>query len=353
MQEIETSGSSMKRKLIYRLDELNQTFNDRVGKKCANLGEMTGLGLNVPPGFAVSIDAYKRYMKKTGLGDRIADYFVKQGADLGKDLARQMEVSKAVREMFGNTPMPVDLDEEITAHYRNLCKNSGNEDLAVAVRSSGTISMPGQMETYLNVTGGQDVVRKIIAVWTSSFNNRAIAYRLERQLSIDKAPIGVAVLRMVAARSAGVVLTLVPTTGALDKVVIEGNWGLGESVVSGAVNPDSFTVDKETLEIQKKVNTKTRCVICAGEGTAEVDVPSRKQALPCLNDDEILEITRIAKQTEAHFGVPQDMEWVVDDKLPFPESVIWVQARPATFVSRDENEEIEYLLDQMVRFFET
>lgn len=353
MQEIDTSGSSMKRKSIYWLDELNQAFNDRVGKKCANLGEMIGLGLNVPPGFAVSIDAYKRYMESTGLGDRIADYFAEQGAGLGKDLNRQMEASKAVQEMFGDTPMPADLSEEIAAHYRTLCQSNGNEDLAVAVRSSGTISMPGQMETYLNVTGGQDVVSKIIAVWTSSFNNRAIAFRLERQLPIDKAPIGVAVLRMIDARSAGVVLTLVPTTGALDKVVIEGNWGLGESVVSGAVNPDSFTVDKETLEIQKKVSTKTRCVICAGEGTAVVDVPSRKRALPCLNDDEILEITRIAKQTEAHFGVPQDMEWVVDDKLSFPESVIWVQARPATFVSKDKDEEIEYLLDQMVRFFES
>ncbi len=353
MQKIDCGGSPMTGKPIYLLDELNQAFNDRVGKKCANLGELTGLGLNVPPGFAVSIDAYERYMKSTGLGERIVNYFAEQGAGLDKDLARQMEVSKAVREMFGNTLMPADLDEEITAHYRTLCENSGVEDLAVAVRSSGTISMPGQMETYLNVTGGQDVVRKIIAVWASSFNNRAIAFRLERDLPIDKAPIGVAVLRMVEARSAGVVLTLVPTTGALDKIVIEANWGLGESVVSGAVNPDSFTVDKDTLEIQKKVSTKTRCVICAGEGTAVVDVPSEKQALPCLNDDEILEITRIAKQTEVHFGVPQDMEWVVDDKLPFPESIIWVQARPATFVSKDEDQEIEYLLDQMVRFFET
>jgi pyruvate,water dikinase len=342
----------MKRKSIYWLDELNQACSDLVGKKCANLGEMTGLGMKVPPGFAVSVDAYEQYMQRTGLGKRIADYFAEQGTNLGKDLAKQMEASKAVQAMFRNTPMPADLDKEIAAHYRTLCENSGADDLAVAVRSSGAISMPGQMETYLNVTGGQDVVRKIIAVWASSFNNRAIAFRLERDLPIDKAPIGVAVLRMVEARSAGVVLTLVPTTGALDKIVIEANWGLGESVVSGAVNPDSFTVDKDTLEIQKKVSTKTRCVICAGEGTAVVDVPSEKQALPCLNDDEILEITRIAKQTEAHFGVPQDMEWVVDDKLPFPESIIWVQARPAKFASRDKDEEIEYLLDQMVRFFE-
>ena len=352
MHEIDISGNSIKRKSIYWLEELNQALNDRVGKKCANLGEMTNLGLKVPPGFAVSLDAYEQYMQRTGLGDRIADYFGEQGTGLRKDLAKQMEASNAIQEMFENTPMPADLDEEIAAHYRTLCENSGNEDLAVAVRSSGVISMPGQMETYLNVTGGQDVVRKIIAVWASSFNNRAIAFRLERDLPIDKAPIGVAVLRMVEARSAGVVLTLVPTTGALDKVVIEGNWGLGESVVSGVVNPDSFTVDKVTLAIEKKVSTKTRYVVCTGEGTAMVDVPAEKRAVACLKDDEIREITQIAKKTEAHFGVPQDMEWVVDDKLLFPENIIWVQARPAKFASRDKDEEIEYLLDQMVRFFE-
>ena len=343
----------MKHKSIYWLDELNQTLNDLVGKKCANLGEMTGLGLKVPPGFAVSVVAYEQYMQRTGLGERIADYFAEQGTSLANDLAMQMEASKAVQEMFRNTPMPADLDKEITEHYRTLCENSGHEDLAVAVRSSGAISMPGQMETYLNVTGGQDVVRKIIAVWASSFNNRAIAFRLERELPIDKASIGVAVLRMVDARSAGVVLTLVPTTGALDKVVIEGNWGLGESVVSGEVNPDSFTVDKDTLVIDKKVGTKNRCVVRAGEGTAMVDVPTEKQTLPCLNDDEILEIARIAKQTESHFGVPQDMEWVVDEKLPFPENIIWVQTRPAKSAAQNEDEEINYLLDQMARFFGT
>lgn len=343
----------MKRKPFYWLDELNQAFSDLVGKKCANLGEMTGLGLKVPPGFAVSIDAYEQYMQRTDLGERVADYFAEQGTSLDKDLAKQMEASKAVQEMFRNTPMPADLDKEIAAYYQTLCEKSGNEDLAVAVRSSGAISMPGQMETYLNVTGAQDVVRKIIAVWASSFNNRAIAFRLERELPIDKAPIGVAVLRMVDARSAGIVLTLVPTTGALDKVVIEGNWGLGESVVSGEVNPDSFTVDKDTLAIEKKLSTKTHYVIRAGEGTVMVDVPPEKQALPCLNDDEILEITRIAKQTESHFGVPQDMEWVVDDKLPFPENIIWVQTRPAKSAAQDEDEEIDYLLDQMARFFES
>jgi pyruvate, water dikinase len=352
MNKSDISGNSITRKSFYWLDELNQAYSDLVGKKCANLGELTSLDLNVPPGFAVSVDAYEKYMQDTGLGEKIAGYFAGH-TDLDKDLGKQMEAAKVVQEMFRSTPMPADMDEEISNYYRALCEKSDDENLAVAVRSSGAISMPGQMETYLNVSGGQDVVARIIAVWASSFNNRAIAFRLERELPIDKAPIGVAVLKMVDARSAGVVLTLVPTTGALDKVVVEGNWGLGESVVSGEVNPDSFTVDKDTLAIEKKLSTKTRCVVRTGEGTAMVDVPPEKQTLSCLNDDEVLEITRIAKQTESYFGVAQDMEWVVDEKLPFPENIIWVQARPAKSAATDEGEEIEYLLDQMARFFGT
>jgi len=352
MNEIDINRSSMERKSIYWLEELNQASNDLVGKKCANLGEMTSLGLNVPPGFAVSVDAYEKYMQDTSLGEKIATYFAEH-TDLDKDLGKQMEAATVIQEMFRSTPMPAELEEEISACYRTLCEESGNEQLAVAVRSSGAVSMPGQMETYLNVSGAEDVVNKIIAVWASSFNNRAIAFRLERQLPVDKAPIGVAVLGLVNARSAGVVLTLVPNTGALDKIVVEGNWGLGESVVSGEVNPDSFTVDKDSLAIEKKLSTKTRCVVRSGDGTVMVDVPSEKQTLPCLNDDEVLEITRIAKQTESYFGVPQDMEWVVDENLSFPENIIWVQARPAKFTATDEDEEIDYVLDQMARFFGT
>jgi pyruvate, water dikinase len=344
------SENVITRKSFYWLNELDQTYVDLVGKKCANLGELTSLDLNVPPGFAVSVDAYEKYMQDTGLGEKIADYFASH-SDLDKDLGKQIEVAKVVQKMFKSTPMPADMDKEISNYYRILCEKSADENLAVAVRSSGAISMPGQMETYLNVCGAQDVVAKIIAVWASSFNNRAIAFRLERELPVEKAPIGVAVLSLVEARSAGVVLTLVPTTGALDKVVIEGNWGLGESVVSGEVNPDNFMVDKSTLAIEKKLSVKTRCVVRSGDGTAMVDVPAEKQTQACLNDDEILEITRIAKQTESYFGVAQDMEWVVDENLSFPENIIWVQTRPAKSSARSEEEEIDYLLDQMTRFF--
>jgi len=341
----------MSDKWVYWLEELGQDANNLVGKKCANLGEMTQLGMRVPPGFAISVHGYERFMNLTGLGERIAAYFATLGEDLKKTVAKQIEASRAAQAMIREAPVPAAVADEIAAHYRALCERCSMADVPVAVRSSGAVSMPGQMETYLNVQGEAEVVRKVVEVWESTFNTRAIAFRLEKGMPVAKAPIGVAVLKMVNAKSAGVVLTVAPTTGDLERIVIEGNWGLGESVVSGEMNPDNFIVDKASLAIEKKINRKTQWVVPNGRGTRKAEVPAELQDLPCLEDDEILEIVRIARNVEDHFGVPQDMEWVVDKDLGFPESVIWVQARPAKYTAKKADADTEYLLDRMTQLF--
>ena len=338
-------------KWIFWLEELGQDCNDTVGKKCANLGEMTKLGMCVPPGFAISVHGYETFMELTGLGERIEAYFATLGEDLKTSVAKQMEASRAAIRMIREAVVPAAVADEIEAHYRTLCQRCSMQAVPVAVRSSGSVSMPGQMESYLNVQGEADVVRKVIEVWESSFNTRAIAFRLEKGMPVAKAPIGVAVLKMVNAKSAGVVLTVAPTTGDLDRIVIEGNWGLGESVVSGEMNPDNFIVHKDSLAIDKTINTKTLWVNANGRGTTQSAVPPELQDLPCLEDDEILEIARVALNVENHFGVPQDMEWVVDKDLPFPDSVIWVQARPAKYTPKKAGADTEYLLDQMTQLF--
>ena len=338
-------------KWIYWLEELGREHNDLVGKKCANLGEMTRLGMRVPPGFAVSVEGYRRFMDRTGLGERLARYFGEHGQALAEDVGLQLRVSREVRAMIRQTPVPEDMAGQIASHYRELCTRCAQPEVAVAVRSSGAVSMPGQMDTYLNVRGEAEVVRKVREVWESTFNARAIAFRLERGLRVDEAPIGVAVLKMVNAKSAGVALTVVPTVGDLDKVVIEGNWGLGESVVSGEINPDRFVVDKKTSRVEKHLNRKTKQVVFMPEGTALAEVPPELQDRPCLEDREILEIARIAQHVERHFGVPQDMEWVVDRDLPFPENIVWVQTRPARYTRRDARADTEYLLDRMTQLF--
>jgi len=341
----------MSKKWIYSLDELGQEHADLVGRKCANLGEMTKLGMRVPPGFAISVDGFEKYMRETGLGKRIEAYFAALGEDLKKSIQKQMEASAAAKQMMAETPLPASIADHIERSYEALCAGCSATGLPVAVRSSGAVSMPGQMETYLHVRGSAEVTRRVREVWESTFNTRAISFRLEKGMQVDKAPIGIAVIRMVNAKSAGVVLTVIPTTGDVDHAVIEGNWGLGESVVSGEITPDNFIIHKASLAIEKKVSKKTRWVVSTANGTAKADVPVDLQDMPCLEDDEIRELARIALHVEKHFGVPQDMEWVVDKDLPFPESVIWVQARAAKFTAKPKEADTDYITDQMARLF--
>lgn len=341
----------MAKKWIYALEELGQQHVELVGRKCAHLGEMTKLGMRVPHGFAISVDGFGKFMRETGLDRKIGDHFATLGDGLRKSVQKQMEASAAVKTMIAATPVPDEISEGIAASYEALCARFGEKDMPVAVRSSGAVSMPGQMETYLHVRGAADVTRRVIEVWESTFNTRAIAFRLEKGMPVDMAPIGVAVIRMVNAKSAGVVLTVIPTTGDTDHAVIEGNWGLGESVVSGDITPDNFVVDKTCLTIERNISHKTKWVVPVGKGTAKADVPPHMQDAPCLEDREIQELMRVALNVEKHFGVPQDMEWVIDKDLPYPENVIWVQARAAKFTPKRKDADADYLVDQMARLF--
>lgn len=339
----------MSKKWLYWFEELNSGHNDLVGKKCANLGEMTSLGMRIPPGFAVSVDGYERFMEQTGAGEFIRRYVRDNMSEL-KGVKKQVEASRTIRQMIESQEMPADMRDELYRYYDELMKRAGAEEIAVAVRSSGAVSMPGQMETFLNVRRKEGVVRKIIEVWGSAFTTRAIAFRLEKGMPMEKAPIGVAVLKMVEAKSAGVVLTVLPTIGDTSKVVVEGNWGLGESVVSGDINPDQFVVDKENGCVDCTVNKKTRMIVYKDSGTAMTEVPEDLQCKRCVDEEELREIVRIARQVEAHFNCPQDMEWVLDVTGCCPHNLYWVQARPAKF-SKAKEKESEYLAELMTRMF--
>jgi pyruvate,water dikinase len=339
----------MATKWIYWFDELGSKHNEMVGKKCANLGEMTQLGMRVPPGFAICVDGYEQFMEQSGAGEEIRRY-VKGSVRGFKEVENQIEASRTIRGIIESKPMPYEMRKELDAHYDELCSRVGTDRIRVAVRSSGSVSMPGQMETFLNVSGKDAVSSHVIKVWGSAFTARAIAFRMEKGMEMERAPIGVAVLKMVNAKSAGVVLTVLPTTGDTSKIVVEGNWGLGESVVSGEVNPDHFVVDKETKAIECNISCKTKMVVYRGLGTSTADVPKDIQNQPCLSTSEVLEIARISLDVEKYFNTPQDMEWVVDPDLPFPENIFWVQARPAKFSKKKEND-AEYIAELMTRVF--
>jgi len=332
---------------VFWFEELGQEHNDLVGKKCANLGEMTKIGLRVPPGFALSVEAYKDFMRMTGAIYEIQKYLTKFGP---KDLKQFNESSADIRQIVQSKAMPEEMKETIVSHYKELCRRCNTVEVAVSTRSAGSVSHPGQYETYLNVIGESDLVDKIRKVWASTFNPRSLTFRSRKGTPLESDPIGVAVLKMVNARAAGVIFTADPNTGDTTRMIIEANWGLGESVVSGESTPDVYILDKESLEIrERKLGPKSRYVTFKEVGVAGEEIPPEKRGKFCLSDEEAKEIAKLGKILENHFGVPQDAEWAIDEALPFPESVILLQTRAEVIAQRKSP--VDQIVDLMLSRF--
>ena len=331
---------------IFRIEELGQEFNSLVGKKCANLGEMAKIGLRVPPGFSLSLDAYRRFMSETGADKEIDKYL--NGLKHGFETIDQFnEASAELRKIVESKEMPEEMKDRILSYYREIGRKCNAERVAVSTRSAGASSHPGQYETHLNVIGESDLIRNIIKVWSSSFNARSLSARKRLGLPLGSDPIGVAVIKMVNARSAGVLFTADPNTGNRSIMIIEANWGLGESVVGGEALPDVYVLDKESLEIvDTKLGSKKRCITCQEVGVAEVETSPDQCNAFCLSDQEVKEIGRLGKILEAHFGVPQDTEWAVDQDLQCPESVILLQTRSE--VIAEQKKPVDRILDLML-----
>ena len=331
---------------IFRIEELGQEFNPLVGKKCANLGEMAKIGLRVPPGFALSLDAYRLFMSETGADKEINQYL--NGLNHGFETIDQFnEASAELRRIVESKEMPGEMKDQILLHYREICRKSSKERVPVSTRSAGAASHPGQYETHLNVIGESDLIKNIIKVWSSTFNDRSLSARKRLGLPLGSDPIGVAVIKMVNARSAGVLFTADPNTGNRSIMIIEANWGLGESVVGGEALPDVYVLDKESLEIvDTKLGSKKRCITCQEVGVAEVETSPDQCSAFCLSDQEVKEIGRLGKILEAHFGVPQDTEWAVDQDLQCPESVVLLQTRAE--VIAEQKKPVDRILDLML-----
>ncbi|MGC9108274.1 MAG: phosphoenolpyruvate synthase, partial [Infirmifilum sp.] len=287
----------------------------------------------------VTAYAYKRFIEEKGIKDKIYEIIrkhVPQGAAKPEDY---MEASQEIRKLIESTPMPKDIEEEIRKAYRELSKRVGKTEEFVAVRSSATAedlpdaSFAGQQDTYLNVKGEDDVVEKVRKCWSSLFTPRAIFYRESKGFEHERVLISVAVQKMVNSRSAGVMFTLHPVTGDRNKIVIEGHWGLGESVVSGKVTPDEWVVDKKSMQIVERNIVEKRVELVRDPKTGkniEREIEPERRNAPSLTDEEVLRLAELAVKIEQHYGRPMDIEWAVDRDLKFPESVFIVQARPET-----------------------
>ena len=324
----------MSNKWILWFEELDQGCNDQVGKKCANLGEMTKMGLRVPPGFALSLEAYRDFMSLTGAGREIKKYLDNVGHGF-ESIQHFNEAGDELRRIAESRDMPQEMRETVLSHYRELCQRCDIEVMAVSTRSAGAASHPGQYETHLNVRGDLDVIEKIKKVWSSTFNPRSLSARKRAGAPLESDPIGVAVLKMVNARTAGILFTADPNTGDTSRMIIEANWGLGESVVGGEAMPDVYILEKGSLKIiDRKLGTKGKYIAFRETGVAEKDAPTEKRCTFCLSDEEAKEVGRIGKILESHFDAPQDTEWAVDQDLNFPENVILLQTRPEVIAQK-------------------
>jgi pyruvate,water dikinase len=302
--------------------------------------------IRVPPGFAVTTNSYAAFMEKAGINNTIFSLL----SDLDPDNIDALnQAAETVQEMINTAAVPDDVHKTIGHGYVMLCEACQVEDLPVAVRSSATAedlptaSFAGQQDTYLWMTGTDRVIESVRKCWASLYTPRAISYRVKNDFPHEKVLISVGVQKMVNSRAAGVMFTLNPTDGDISKVVIEGSWGLGETVVSGSVNPDKFVVDKVMGEINERtISTKhIECVFDLKKGeTVDADVDEDRQCTCCLEDQEIKELVKTAKIIEAHYGRAMDIEWAIDKDFSFPENIFIVQARPETVWSRRQKESV-------------
>jgi pyruvate, water dikinase len=330
--------SAKEKELVLWFDKLKNTDVAIVGGKNASLGEMINAGLPVPFGFAVTAYSYERYILEKKIAEQIYQV-IKETITNPNDPKQYDTASKKIRELIEKTPMPKELETAIRSAYDALNKRFKLKETFVAVRSSATAedlpdaSFAGQQETYLNVRGADDLIQKVVKCWSSLFTPRAIFYRNEKGFPHEKVFISVGVQKMVNSRAAGVMFTINPVTGNRDEIVIEGNFGLGETVVSGAVNPDDFVIDKATNQIkERRISKKTiKYVRDAKTGkTVHLNIPENEQKLVCISDQEIIALSELAKKIEKHYGKPMDIEWAIDQDLSYPENINLVQARPET-----------------------
>ncbi|RJX16026.1 phosphoenolpyruvate synthase [Candidatus Bathyarchaeota archaeon] len=327
-----------KEKIIVDFKEVRKEDIPLVGGKIANLGEMLSLGVPVPPGFAVTAYAYKKFITETGIANQIYKIIDETIKDPNEPKYYE-EASKKIRKLIENTPMPEYMRREIKKAYKRLSDEIGEPEVFVAVRSSATAedlpdaSFAGQQESYLNVHGEKELLEKVQKCWSSLFTPRAIFYRNQKGFKHENVFISVGVQKMVNSRAAGVMFTINPTTGDPNQIVIEANWGLGESVVSGSVTPDHYIVDKNTMQIIERRIAKKVIEYVRGPKsgkTIHVKVPPDLQEEPCLTDQEIIYLANLAKKIEEHYGRPQDIEWAIDKDLPYPKNIFIVQSRAET-----------------------
>lgn len=334
----------------------------RVGGKNSSLGEMighlAGLGVSVPGGYATTAEAFKAFIAHNDLSKRIFDKLATLDVE---DVPALTAAGREIRGWVIDAPLQPDLDQDIRTAYARLCAENGGGEVAVAVRSSATAedlpdaSFAGQQETFLNVTGADDVVHKVKEVFASLYNDRAIAYRVHHGFKHEDVFLSAGVQLMVRSDvgSSGVLFTLDTESGFREVVFVTASYGLGENVVQGAVNPDEFYVYKPTLAqgkpaiLRRALGSKQIRMVYSdkpGERVRNEDTPAELRSKFSISDADVQELSKQALVIEKHYGRPMDIEWAKDGVSG---KLFIVQARPETVKSRAKATQIErYALEK-------
>jgi pyruvate,water dikinase len=331
------------KKYILWFKEISKDDVPLVGGKNASLGEMfsklSRKGIQVPNGFAITAKAFRYYLAYNKIDEKLRKIFEKFDP---KSIESLKETGEKSRQLILSGKFPPDLEKEILENYQKLSKIYGQKDVDVAVRSSATAedlataSFAGQHESYINISGNENVLKAVKKCFASLFTDRAIAYREEKGFEHLKVALSVCVQKMVRSdlASSGVMFTLDTETGFENVVLINSIFGQGEMIVKGKIIPDTFYVFKPTLKkgyraiIVKNLGKKDRKLVYKkGGGLREVKVPKRDQMKFSLNDDEILTLAKWAMILEEHYGCHQDIEWAKDGKT---NQLFIVQSRPET-----------------------
>ncbi|MDD7937166.1 PEP/pyruvate-binding domain-containing protein [Actinomycetospora lutea] len=313
------------------------------GSKMGRLAELLRSGVEVPRGFAVTVDAYARHCRESGLDERIDAVISRLGSAPGE--AEVEAASAEIRAMFTATPVGADLTARLTEAYEELCLRCVDVNVPVAVRSSATgedaadASFAGIFDTYLGVSGIDRVLDAVRNCWGSLFTARALAYRLRKGISHHAMPIAVGVIELIHARSSGVAFSVHPVTGKPDRIVIETNWGWGEAVVQGVVDPDHVEVGKADGRVLKYDVAHKRIVSAfdfAVGAVTEIDMPAKLADRQVLDDEQIGAIASAVRAIEEHYGHPVDVEWVISRHRRAGDPVCIVQTRPVTVTAAPE-----------------
>ncbi len=348
--------------IVCWFEECTKDSVDLVGGKCSSLGELINAGVRVPPGFALTTHGFRQFMRDAGIQSAVSKLL--DGLD-HDDMDKLEEASRIIREMIESCPISIELEDLVAESYRKLSVRCCVPAVPVAVRSSATAedlpgaSFAGQQDTYLWIRGIDDVMHHVRRCISSLYTGRAIAYRMKMGFPHEQVAISVGIQKMANSFSAGVMFTIHPTNGDRSVIVIDSNYGFGESVVSGEVTPDHFVVNKIALDIMERtISTKEICytVDLKAQKSVATDIPFERQKVQSIIDDEVTELAWMGKKIEKHYGRPMDIEWAIDKDLPAGGNIFILQARPETVwsnkqqapVSSGSTSAMDYIVANMI-----